>query len=399
MNTIDVERFHSPEPVPAEGIRRAAEIMQSGRMFRYLAAQPEDSEVSLLERDFAKMMGTKYALAVNSCSSAIMIALRAAGATIGAKVLVPSFTFTAVPSAIVNVGAVPVLVEVNSDYRVDLNDLIWKIVQDANIFLLSHMRGQISDLDAIMDICDRYGITLIEDAAHGLGALWAGKPVGSFGKIGCFSFQSAKIVNAGEGGIFTTNDPEMMAKAVILSGAYEALHKKHFWSEDLEEFFVKWRQLLPLYNMRMNEYTAAVVRPQLGGILMKAEIYRAHYSYLTTKLSAEDRVEFPEQYPQELRAPDSVQFRVRGFSPTQMRQFVASVKKAGIPLSAFGADPENARVPWNWKYLENTPALPLTRLHLAGACDMRLPSTLTYGHLDYLADAVIAAIREVEATS
>ena len=396
---IDLGQFHSPEPVPAEGIRRAVEIMQSGRMFRYLAKRPEDSEVSLLERDFAKMMGVKYALAVNSCTSAIMIALRAAGATIGAKILVPAFTFTAVPSAIVNIGAVPVLVEVNSNYRVDLDDLIWKIVLDANIFLLSHMRGQVSNLDVIAKICGNYGITLIEDAAHGLGALWSGKPVGSFGKIGCFSFQSAKIVNAGEGGMLTTNDPEIMAKAVILSGAYEALHQKHFWSDDLHKYFVQWRQLLPLYNMRMNEYTAAVVRPQLGGIQAKAELYRAHYSYLTTALSAEKRIEFPDQYPQELRAPDSVQFRVTGFSQPQMQRFMEAVKRAGLPLSAFGADPENARAPWNWKYLGNVPDVPLTRTHLAGACDMRLPSTLTYAHLDHLANVIHSAIREVESTS
>jgi len=396
---IDVQAFHAPEPVPAEGIARAVDIMRTGKMFRYLTKWPDGSEVSLLERDFAKMLGVKYALGVNSCSSAIMIALRAAGAQIGEKVLVPAFTFTAVPSAIVNVGAIPTLVEINSNYRVDVDDLSQKISPETKIFLLSHMRGQISDINAVTELCDWYKITLVEDAAHGLGAWWKGKPVGSFGKVGCFSFQSAKIVNAGEGGMLTTNDPEIMAKAVILSGAYEALHEKHFWAEDLHKYFIRWRKLLPLYNMRMNEYTAAIVRPQLITIQAKADVYRDHYRYLTEKLRAEPRIELPDEDARELRAPDSIQFRVKHFDLAQMRRFVEAVKKTGIPLSAFGADEENARCPWNWGYLGNVPDVPLTRAYLAGACDMRLPSTLTEEHLDYLANAVLTAIRDVEETS
>lgn len=396
---IDVQAFHAPEPVPAEGIARAVEIMRTGKMFRYLTKWPDGSEVSLLERDFAKLLGVKYALAVNSCSSAIMIALRAVGAKIEEKVLVPAFTFTAVPSAIVNVGAIPTLVEINPNYRVDIDDLKWKIGPEANIFLLSHMRGQISNLDAITELCNKQGVTLVEDAAHGLGAWWKGKPVGSFGKVGCFSFQSAKIVNAGEGGMLTTNDPEIMAKAVILSGAYEALHEKHFWAEDLHDYFIQWRKLLPLYNMRMNEYTAAIVRPQLDTIQAKASIYREHYAYLTAKLAVSERIELPEEDARELRAPDSIQFRVKHFDLAQMKRFMEAVKKTGIPLSAFGADEENARCPWNWGYLGNVPDVPLTRAYLAGACDMRLPSTLTEEHLDYLTHAVLTAIHKVEESS
>jgi dTDP-4-amino-4,6-dideoxygalactose transaminase len=388
-----VADFLKPEPVPESGIERATQIMRSGKMFRYLAKTPEDSEVSLLERDFARLMGTKYALAVNSASSAIMLSLRAAGAMIGEKILVPGFTFTAVPGAITNIGATAVIVETNSDYRIDIQDLEAKITPMTKILLLSHMRGQIADLDSILEICEKYGLTLIEDAAHGLGAKWRGKPVGSFGKIGCYSFQSAKIVNAGEGGMLTTNDPEIMAKAVIMSGAYEKLHEKHFWSKDLEPHFVKYRKILAPYNMRMNEYTAAIARPQLDEIARKAYIYRENYAYLTERLEkAELVIELPKSSIEEERAPDSIQFRLLGFSEKQLWLFVNAVAKTGLPLAVFGADEHNARVPWNWRYLGSTPEAPKTRGYLATACDMRLPSSLAKEHLDYLADTIIEAI-------
>jgi len=395
MNKINPKDFSQSEPVPEEGIKRAVEIMRSGQLFRYLQSKPEDSEVALLERDFANLMGAKYALAVNSCSSAIVIALRTAGAHVGSQILVPSFTFTAVPSAIVNIGAIPVVIETNANYRVDIDDLKKKITPETRIFLLSHMRGNTSDMDAIMEICGENGITVIEDAAHGLGCKWDGRLVGSFGVAGCFSFQSNKIINAGEGGMLTTNDPKIMAQAVILSGAYERLHEKHFWSGELNEHFRHYRKLLPLFNMRMTEYAAALVRPQLPLVEERSATFRKNYAYLVAKLSVSKSIELPSQDARELRAPDSIQFRVKGFSPEQMRRFMREVRATGLPLSAFGADEDNARVPWNWQFIGNAPDVPMTKANLANACDMRLPSTLTDAHLDFLAETVLAAIGKV----
>ena len=345
------------------------------------------------------MLGVKYALAVNSCSSAIMIALRAAGAKIGAKVLVPAFTFTAVPSAIVNVGAVPVLVEVNPDYRVDLDDLIMEDrPRREHLPVVPHARADLQSRRHHGHLRS-HGVTLIEDAAHGLGALWAGKPVGSFGKIGCFSFQSAKIVNAGEGGILTTNDPEIMAKAVILSGAYEALHEKHFWSEDLQEYLYEVAPAFAALQYADERVHRSVVRPPARRVSKESRDLPRHITaYLTAKLSAEDRVEFPESMPQELRAPDSVQFRVRGFSP---RRCGTSWHRSRRPVSRSPRSAQIRKTPGRpgTGISGHVPDVPLTRLHLAGACDMRLPSTLTDEHLDFFTDAVLTAIREVEETS
>jgi len=181
---IDPADFTQLDPVPPEGIERAVAIIRTGKLFRYSDSQPEDSEAALLERDFAEYLGVRHALAVNSCTAAIELALVACGVEPGSKVLVPGFTFTAVPSALVILHAIPVLVECNEDYRLDIDDLRRKITPETKILLLSHMRGHISEMDAIAQLCAVHGVTLIEDAAHALGGRWRGKQIGSLGQGG-----------------------------------------------------------------------------------------------------------------------------------------------------------------------------------------------------------------------
>ena len=241
---------------------------------------------------------------------AIELALIACGVAPGSKVLVPGFTFTAVPSAIVMLHAIPVFVECTEDYRLDIDDLRRKITSETRVLLLSHMRGHISDMDAITELCTVHGVTLIEDAAHALGARWRGRQIGSFGKAGCFSFQSNKVINAGEGGMLTTDDEEIIVKAIYLSGAYEMNYKKHFANGVL---FEKFADRLPAHNARMTNLTAAVARPQIKLVDAKGKRYREMYAYLKRELTATNRIAFPEEYPQEERIPDSVQFTVLGY--------------------------------------------------------------------------------------
>ncbi|HTA45615.1 MAG TPA: aminotransferase class I/II-fold pyridoxal phosphate-dependent enzyme [Bryobacteraceae bacterium] len=359
-------------------------------MFRYAAECPEDSDAALLEREFAQSVGVKFALGLNSCSSAILLALKCCGVVAGDQVLMPAFTFTAVPGAIVNLGALPVLVECNANYRIDIEDLRRKINPDTKVLLLSHMRGHISDLDTIVELCRDHGITLIEDAAHSHGGLWRGKATGSFGLVGCFSFQSYKMINSGEGGMLTTDDEEIAARAIRLSGCYENLYSAHFTTGVLVE---KGIGSDPPYNFRMSNLTAAIVRSQLKLVEARGEQYRKMYGYLTSKLARCSRIELPEEDEREQRIPDSIQFRVRGFSTAEMKQFAEKVRSAGLPLSAIDIDQDNARAFWNWTYLGGPPDLPQTRASLRNVCDMRLAYSLTTDHLDYIADTILDALR------
>ncbi len=176
---------YDAEPIPEAARAEIDRLLHSGDLFRYTA--PADAPVALLEREFADLMGVKYALAVSSCSAALFLSLEALGLKQGARVIIPAFTFAAVPSSIVHARMQPVLVEVGENYRIDLDDFTAKIDQDIDAVLISHMRGHTSDMDAIKALCDARNIPVIEDAAHSLGTLWHGEKIGTIGKVGCFS--------------------------------------------------------------------------------------------------------------------------------------------------------------------------------------------------------------------
>ena len=129
--------------------------------------------------------------------------------------------------------------------------------------MLSHMRGHIADMDAIGAICDEFGITLIEDCAHTMGARWKGVRSGNFGKVAAFSAQTYKHINSGEGGLLTTDDPEIAARAIIMSGSY-MLYGSHGAAPD-EEVFRKIRLETPNYSGRMDNLRATLLRGQLAG--------------------------------------------------------------------------------------------------------------------------------------
>ena len=219
--------FTQQEAIPQAGIDGAVTVMQSGRLHRYNTAPGEVSETSLLEQDYAAYQGAHYCLAVTSGGQAIQIALRAAGVQPGDKILANAYTLAPVPGAIHAVGAVPVFVEIGDDWLTDIDDLRAKAnASGARFLMLSHMRGHIADMAAVSAICDELGIILIEDCAHTMGAQWKGVKSGNFGRVACFSTQTYKHLNSGEGGLLTTDDAELAARATILSGSY-MLYESH----------------------------------------------------------------------------------------------------------------------------------------------------------------------------
>ena len=382
---------YDAEPIPEAARVEIDRLLSSGDLFRYTAQK--DAPVALLEAEFADLMGSRYALAVSSCSAALFISIKALDLPKGAKILIPAFTFAAVPSAVVHADCVPVLVEVGDNYRVDIADLTAKL-DDAQAVLISHMRGHTSDMDAIMALCDARGIPVIEDAAHSLGTTWAGRNIGTIGKIGCFSFQSYKLVNAGEGGILITDDPELAARAVIMSGAYEENWKKH---PGLQNSFGHWQNKLPLYNMRMQNLSAAVIRPQLPEVAGRVAQGRSNHDYVADRLNSSAWLTVPPALAPEDRAPDSIQFNLTGFeTDAQALAFQQAAKARGVSVQIFGLSAGNARAFWNWQFLGDPPDLPMTRAMLMRACDTRLPARLTRPELDFIAEALLAAAEDVK---
>ena len=388
---IAAPNVYEAEPIPQAARAEIDRLLTSGDLFRYTAA--EGAPVALLEQEFADLLGSRYALAVASCSAALFLSIKALDIPKGAKILIPAFTFAAVPSSIVHADCVPVLVEVGEDYRVDMADFEVKL-GDAAAVMISHMRGHTSDMDAIMALCDARGIPVIEDAAHSLGTTWNGRNIGTIGRVGCFSFQSYKLVNAGEGGIMVTDDPEVAARAVIMSGAYESNWKKH---PGMQNSYMLWQNKLPLYNLRMQNLSAAVIRPQLPLVGERVTKGRFNHDHVADQLNACDWLDVPAPLAPELRAPDSIQFNLTGgWTDAEALEFQAQAKRRGVHVQVFGLSDGNARAFWNWEFLGPQPDQPRTRAMLMRACDVRLPTRLTRDDLDYIATAILDAAASVK---
>ncbi len=387
---------HDAEPIPAAAREAIDALMQSGDLFRYTA--PENAPVTLLEQEYAALLGSRYALAVSSCSAALFLSLKALGLPRDARVLIPAFTFAAVPSSVVHADCVPVLCEVGDNYRIDMADFAAKL-DSVQAVIISHMRGHTSDMDAIMALCDARGIPVVEDAAHSLGTTWNGQNIGTLGKVGCFSFQSYKMVNAGEGGILITDDADLIARAVIMSGAYEHNWKKHKGprgenAPDLEQAFAKWQNQLPLYNLRMSNLSAAVIRPQLPELARRVRDGLKNHDYVAERLNASPFFDVPAPLTPERRAPDSIQFNLVGLTEEQICAFASAADAKGVKVQVFGLSQDNARAFWNWQFLRDIPELPKTRAMLMKACDVRLPVRLSREELDVIADILLAAADE-----
>jgi len=388
--SVDLNPSGSVSPEVVEHVNR---VLDNGKLYRYDCKRPEDSEVSLMEQEFADYVGAKYAIAMNSCSSTIFTALLCAGVKPGDKVLIPAFTFTAVPSAVMHAGASPVLVEVTDSYYIDTKDLEKKITDETRVLLLSHMRGHVGDMDEIVRICQKHGLYLIEDSAHALGMTWDGQHSGTIGHIGCYSTQSYKLIDAGEGGVMVTDDEHVAAKAIIYAGSYETKWKSHMARP---EIVAEYQDQLPSFNFRMNNLTAAVIRAQLPMLPERVEFLTQKYERLAKLINRSVNMQVPERPDKLTIAPDSIQFNLMGLDDEAKQAFVERCNDSGIAVNIFGTKgSRNARCYWNWKYLGDVGEHPRTREMLASACDLRLPHALTMDDIEELGGMLVEIMDSV----
>lgn len=388
MFTFDLTQ---PEPIPAEGIADALQLLESGRLFRY-----GEDYAARLEARFADMLGTNYAIAVNSGGSAIFLSLIAAGVHPGDRVLLGGFTLAPVPGAIHHAGAVPVLVDITEDLVIDIDDLRAKADQ-ARYLLLSHMRGHISNMEQIMAIAERYDLIVIEDCAHTLGASWDGKASGTFGIAGCYSLQTYKHLNSGEGGIIVTNDEDLAARAIIHSGSY-MLYEQHI-ARPPAAVFERWRSTCANFSMRLTNLAAAIVLPQLDLLAERGERMNRAYRQLEDGLSKLPDVRVPNRDPREAFIGSSIQFFPKA-SSSQLRNFVAECANQGLNLGWFGNERMEGFTsrPAQWDYLADR-FLPTTEQVLANLIDMRIPPSLTPSDCDDAIAVITSALSHVRQAS
>lgn len=370
--------FTQQEAIPEAGIERAVEVMRGGRLHRYNTLAGEIAEAALLEQEYAAYMGQRYCLACTSGGYALHIALKAAGIEPGEPVLSNAFTLAPVPGAIDNAGGKPVLVEINPDYCVDLAHLETMMQQSkARFFMISHMRGHIADMDAVLALCRQYQVTLIEDCAHTMGASWNGKKSGSFGKVACFSTQTYKHLNSGEGGLLTTDDDEIMARAIIYSGSYMLFERNGTLPP--ADVFDDVKLNTPNYSGRMDNLRASILRAQLPQLDENCARWTKRYRALESRLLQNTQIQLPARPAAEAFVGSSLQFRVKALNPSQVEAFIAGCAARGVELKWFGGtEPQGFTSRYDsWRYIEDSQHLPQTLDILATTFDLRIPLTFS----------------------
>ncbi|MEM6465928.1 MAG: aminotransferase class I/II-fold pyridoxal phosphate-dependent enzyme, partial [Pseudomonadota bacterium] len=297
--------FTQQEPIPEAAIAAAVEVMRSGRLHRYNTLGDALSETAVFEQAYAAWQGAKYCLALASGGQALQIGMRAAGVEAGDTVLTNAFTLAPVPGAIAAVGARPVFVETDETLRLDLEDLEVKLAETgAQWLLLSHMRGHLCDMDRLTQIAEAHRVTIIEDCAHTMGALWNGVRSGNHGAVGCFSTQTYKHINSGEGGILTTDDPDLMARAIVLSGSY-MLYERHGAAPDATRF-EQVRLATPNMSARMDNLRATLLLTQLEGLEENVRRWSARYDACEEVLQSSPHIEPPKRPAQESKVGSSI---------------------------------------------------------------------------------------------
>ncbi|MBE7554663.1 MAG: DegT/DnrJ/EryC1/StrS family aminotransferase [Anaerolineales bacterium] len=201
-----------------EEIAEVVDVLRGGWIYRYGQEDNPNflAKVWSFEQAMAEQAGVDYAVAVNSGSTALWIALIGLGIGPGDEVIVPGFTFIASISAIIYARAVPVLAEIDRTFNLDPADVERKITPRTKAIMAVHLMGNLARLDELKAIAERHGLLLLEDCAQAFGASYKGRPAGSVGHAGAFSFNYAKVITAGEGGAITTNDETLYKRFFAL---------------------------------------------------------------------------------------------------------------------------------------------------------------------------------------
>ncbi|WP_419419285.1 DegT/DnrJ/EryC1/StrS family aminotransferase [Legionella sp. D16C41] len=371
-----------------------AEVIKSKRLFRYDNRELHETMVGQFESELKDFFKSEYVLAVSSGTAALSLPLMALGLPANALVGCPAYSFTATPSAIIQAGLKPILIEVDRNLNMDLAHLKEKIaVLDALVVV--HMRGFPAPLPQIMEIAAQYNVPIIEDAVPCLGHKLKDKFLGTYGIAGAFSTQSDKSLNTGEGGFIVTNDKNLYLKCIILSGAYERLYEKHFPNQDCSINCLS----MPVFNFRLDEIRGAIGLSQLKKLKTRLNVLAQNYSYMIEGVTDLVYLRPRKTWSAEIfPMGDNLLLELDG-TVEDCCWFAEALAAEGIDTKALG-DPNkiNVRRFWDWAYLfENKSKPEIMELyaksskHISSYLDIPLSPTLEKNDLENC----LTAIRKV----
>lgn len=271
--------------IDEQEINQVLEVLRGGWIYRYGQEDNPNfkAQVWTFEKAMAELAGVRYAVAVNSGSTALWIALLGLEMGPGDEVIVPGFTFIASISAIAYAGAVPVLAEIDRSFNLDPADVEQKITSRTRAIMAVHLMGSPARMDELKSVADRHGLLLIEDCAQAFGARYKGRPVGSIGNVGAFSFNYAKVITAGEGGVIVTDSEPLYKRCFALHDQGHAPLRK---GREVGQ-----RPFLGL-DFRMTELQGAVLLAQLRKLGFIRERLRTHRDLFLSHLRDLPGLEF-----------------------------------------------------------------------------------------------------------
>lgn len=261
------------------------DVLESGVLMRFGfdGMRNDHWKAREFEQAFAKRMQTEHCQLVSSGTAALTVALSAAGVGAGDEVIMPTFTFVASFESIMMLGAVPVLVDIDDTLTLEPNAVEKAITSKTKCVMPVHMCGSMADLAALKSICSKHKLLLLEDACQALGGSYAGKPLGSYGDLGCFSFDFVKTITCGEGGAVITNNK----KYYINADQYQDHGHDHIGNDRGAETHPHLG-----YNFRISELNAAVGIAQLRKLDEFLAIQKKHYTIIREALEKIEGVTF-----------------------------------------------------------------------------------------------------------
>lgn len=305
-----------------EEIEAVVKVLKNGVLTHGLGEGPI---VKKFEEDFAKFVEAKHALAVNSGTAALHMAILGAEIARGDGVILPSFTFVATAEAVVMAGAKPIFVDIDREtYNISPEKVEKAVTKKTKAIIAVDLYGSPADLKPIRKIADKHGLKIIEDAAQAHGAVYDGKPIGAYADVACWSFYASKNMTTGEGGMVTTNDGEIAEKLKLL--------RSHGEKE-------KYKSILLGHNYRMPEIQAAIGCVQLAKLPNFLAKRRENAERLTAKLREAKNLQLPSEPKNCKNSWYLYTVRLKGAKMEKRNAIVQKLRQEGIGAEVYYACP------------------------------------------------------------
>jgi len=414
MSNADKLAIHGGSPVCAERIpeslhgvmeigepekRAVMNVLEKKRVFRFYPEGLEDSEAAALERKYAERLGVRHTLAVSSGTGALVAGFAGLGLEPGDEVIIPAYTFIATPFSILANWLVPVLCEIDATMTMDTEHLRQCITPRTRAICPVHMRGFPCNMDEIMKIAEEHNLAVLEDVAQANGGSYKGKPLGTFGEVGCFSFQMYKIITAGEGGMVVMNDDRIFSRARTQQDC-----ASRYWLNTQDEIYDVYGE-----NYRICELCAALGLAQYERLDSLLDQFRHCKKRILAGLEGVNGIELAPSHDPEGDVGIAVMFYTESIEKS--REFAQALDAEGIPCGTMynkgipdrhifyywpfvNQLPPDSRIsPWNCggkkSDVRYSPDMcPRTLDYLGRAITLNIHQKLTDSHCDWMVEAV-----------